>query len=319
MRAELPLIEARVVAIRQEAEGVLSFELERSDAGPLPPFAPGAHIDLVLPTATRSYSLCNESDGKRYVVAVATSSTSRGGSRFIHEQLRVGARIDISAPRNNFNLDGSAAHSVFIAGGIGITPILSMIRKLAAAGRSWELHFRCKGRSTAPFLGTLEQLAAQSKGLINLSLSERDDTRMSMEALVRAGRPGSHFYCCGPHAMLADFEAATQDAPPTSVHTEYFSAAERSATDGGFMVTLARSGKSFEVRAGQTILETLTSQGVEVPSSCREGVCGVCETRVVDGIPDHRDHVLSRAEHAANSSMMICCSGSLTDELVLDL
>jgi vanillate O-demethylase ferredoxin subunit len=313
-------IEARLKAIREEADGILSFEFCERDGHSLPEFEAGAHIDLFLPGGlVRSYSLCNPSDRAKYVVAVNKDPKSRGGSRYLHETLRVGATVRIGAPRNNFPLDTAAAHSVFIAGGIGITPIFSMIRRLANAAASWELHYGCRSRSAAAFADELTALAERSGAKINFQFGVPPQGVLPLEAICRSAPAGSHFYCCGPLGMLAAFEDATRHFPSEVAHTEYFSATEPAAKSGGFTVRLAKSGKAISIERGHTILDTVLAAGVDVPNSCREGVCGMCETGVIEGIPDHRDLVLSKSEHAANKSMMICCSGSLTHELVLDL
>jgi vanillate O-demethylase ferredoxin subunit len=313
-------IEARLKAIREEAEGICSFEFRERNGGPLPVFDPGAHIDLYLPAGlVRSYSLCNPSDQTKYVVAVNKDAKSRGGSAYMHQAMRVGSDLMISNPRNNFQLDQTATHSVFIAGGIGITPILGMVRALSARAESWELHYGSRSSQAAAFTDELRGLAARSGAKLGFHFGARPEDLLQLEKICGSAPNGAHYYCCGPLGMLAAFDEATRGYPPERVHTEYFSAPEPIATGGGFAVRLAKSGKLVPVKSGCTILDAVLAEGVEVSYSCREGVCGTCETTVIGGTPDHRDLVLSKAEHAANKSMMICCSGSLTSELVLDL
>lgn len=319
MRPETPVIDVRVVAIRDEARGVRVFELEAVDAQPLPAFDAGAHIDVLLPGLTRSYSLCRSSDGRRYVIAVSRSATSRGGSRAMHEEVGVGDRLRVQGPSNHFRLDEQAGRCVFVAGGIGITPILPMLERLNILGRPWVLHFSCSTRDAAPFLGRVSELAAGGKGAVHHYFTAEGDPRVPLSALAGQATPQTHLYCCGPAGMIAAFEAATQHLDPACVHVEHFSSTSDAATDGGYVVVLSKRGVRLQVDRGCTILDTLLAHGVDVPSSCREGVCGLCETRVLDGVPDHRDQVLSRAEQAANQSMMICCSGARSTELVLEL
>lgn len=312
----------RVRAITWEAEGILAFELVSPDAGAeLPPFAAGAHLDLHLPDGhVRSYSLLNDaSERHRYVVAVNKDPGSRGGSRWLHEGLRCGQVLPVGAPRNNFPLDEGEHPSVLFAGGIGITPMLSMARRLGALGRPWRLHYASRSRAHAAFVPELQALAAASGGELDLHFDDERGGVMNLPALV-AGLPGNtHAYGCGPLPMLAAFEAATADWARERVHLEYFAAREAAATDGGFTVEAARSGRSVRVQPGQTILDALIAVGIEPMYSCREGVCGTCEVGVIAGQPDHRDLVLTEAERATGQRIMVCCSGSKSDTLVLDL
>jgi tetrachlorobenzoquinone reductase len=314
-------LRVRVTSATWEADGILSFELRPLAGETLPPFTAGAHIDLQLPGGLgRSYSLINPQDERhRYVIAVQNDRASRGGSRYIHDGLRLGDVLTILPPRNDFALVEDAAHVVLIAGGIGITPLWAMVQRLAALGRSFELFYGVRTRANAAFLASLEALVA-SGARIHLHVDdEAGGAFLDLGAIVARAGADTHLYCCGPAAMLAAFAAATADRPPALVHVEYFTTQEPAATEGGYVVELARSGRSFTVPAGKTILETLLAAGLEPPYSCMEGVCGTCETTVLQGVPDHRDMVLTDAEHAANRTMMICCSGCKGDRLVLDL
>lgn len=317
------LLPLRVRALTWEAENILGVELVPTTPDTLlPPFDAGAHVDLHLPgNVQRSYSLLNTpGERQRYCIAVNKDAASRGGSRWVHESLRPGAVLTVSAPRNNFALDERAAHSVFIAGGIGITPILSMIRRLDALGRPWQLHYAARTRAHAAFADTLRALAGRGAGQVEFRFDQEPGGRpLDLGAIVRALPDDAHVYCCGPLGLLDAFETASANLPRERVHVEYFAAKDAAATAGGFRVTLHRSGRTLDVQPGQTILDTLIAAGVEPPWSCREGVCGTCETRVLDGTPDHRDLVLSAADHAKNDRMMVCCSGSKSPTLVLDL
>jgi vanillate O-demethylase ferredoxin subunit len=316
-------LQVRVRAVTFEAEGILGFELvPMPPLKELPPFTAGAHIDLHLPNGLlRSYSLLNaQHERHRYLIGVNKDAQSRGGSRYLHEVLRAGDTLAISAPRNNFLLDEAASLNVFIAGGIGITPLMSMIARSQALGTPWKLHYAARTRRNAAFLETLHGYHNDPNVELSLNFDQEPGGRMlDLSAIVQALPPGAHVYCCGPLPMLAAYEQATAGLPPECVHMEYFAAKEAAATDGGFVVELARSAKTVQVRAGQTILDSLMAEGVEPPYSCQEGICGTCEVRVIAGIPDHRDLVLSSAEKAANDRIMVCCSGSRTPKLVLDL
>lgn len=311
-----------VRVMRWEAEGVLGLELVPVVPGTLLPVVEaGAHLDLHLPGGRlRSYSLLNPGEQTRYCLAVNLDPQGRGGSRAVHEQLRPGQRLMASVPRNHFALDEAAPHSVFIAGGIGITPILAMVRRLVALGRPWTLHVAARSPARAAFVDELNELAAQGGGHIERVHDEGPGgRRLDLDAIVAALPAGAHVYCCGPAGMLEAFERATITLPRERVHVEHFSPKDAPATAGGYTVTLHRSGRRLTVAPGQTLLACLIEAGAEPPWSCGQGICGTCETRVLDGVPDHRDLVLDEAEHAANDRMMVCCSGAKTATLVLDL
>lgn len=312
------LVQVRVKRISYEAESINSYELVVPPGGDLEPFTAGSHIDLHLPNGMiRSYSLTNDpSERHRYVIAINKDAASRGGSRYIHETLRAGDLITISHPKNNFVLQESAAHTILIAGGIGITPLLSMIRHLGALGRSCELHYAARTRTAAAFL---EELKTLGSGLHLHVDKEASGRVLDLPAIVRNAPAEAHLYCCGPVPMLEAFEVATADRPSAQVHVEYFTVREKPAFEGGFQVKLARSNRTIKVEPGKTILNALLDAGIDVNYACTEGVCGTCETRVIEGIPDHRDLFLGKEEQAANATMMICCSGSKSGTLVLDL
>jgi vanillate O-demethylase ferredoxin subunit len=315
-------MQVRIKRISFEAESINSFELVAPAGGDLVAFTAGSHIDLYLSNGMiRSYSLVNDpSERSRYVIAVNKDAASRGGSRFVHETLRAGDLITISHPRNNFVLQENTTHSILIAGGIGITPLLSMIRRLKALGRSWELFYAARTRVAAAFLDELSGLRRDVQEKLHLNFDQEPTGNMlDLAAIVRNAPGDAHLYCCGPVPMLEAFEAATRDRPAEQVHVEYFKAREKPAAEGGFEVKLARSNRIIKVGAGKTILNALLDAGIAVNYACTEGVCGTCETRVIEGMPDHRDLFLGKAEQAANNTMMICCSGSKSDTLVLDL
>lgn len=312
-------LQLRVRQLRWEAEGVVSLLLQRPDGGELPAWEPGAHIDLRLPgVITRQYSLCGSPAERRtWRLGVLREPRSSGGSAAVHERLRPGDRVEVVGPRNNFRL-GRAADYLFIAGGIGITPLLPMIEAVSASGASWSLVYGGRRRDSMAFVeelaryGTRVQLRPQDEhGLLDL------------DALLGTPRPGMLVYCCGPEALLAAVEERCAVWPKGSLHVERFAARPRPPTDPAgerdFEVVLARSGRTICVRAGKSILDALEAEGIDAPNSCREGICGTCETAVLAGTPEHRDSLLSEDERAANDTMMICVGRALSERLTLDL
>jgi ferredoxin-NADP reductase len=316
------ILEVRVKRIGYEAENINSYELVAPTGGELAPFTAGGHIDLHLSNGMiRSYSLVNDQcERHRYVIAVNRDAAGRGGSSFVHDSIRAGDIITVSHPRNNFALHEEAEHSVLIAGGIGITPLLSMVRRLETLERSWELFYAARTRVAAAFLDELDALRPNVHSNLHVDFDdERSGRVFDLAAIVKKAPAPAHLYCCGPLPMLAAFEAATADRPAGHVHVEYFQARQAPAIEGGFEVKLARSNRRILVEAGKTILDALLDAGIAVNYACTEGVCGTCETRVLEGMPDHRDQFLSKEEQAANKTVMICCSGVKSGTLVLDL
>ena len=313
-------ISALVHTLRHEAEGIISVELRPWGDTVFAPFEAGSHIDLHLPNGlVRSYSLLNApSDQGRYVVGILRDRASRGGSRYVHEQLRVGTQLQISQPRNNFALDTRASHSVLVAGGIGITPIYCMFRQLLALGRSAELIYCARSRAEAALVEEITGLGAKV-------LYHFNDEKGGLPDLASylGGRPAdTHFYCCGPTPMLDAFEQACERLGYPHAHIERFSATEVAPSadaQDSYSVELSKSGKTVSVEPGWNLLDVLLEAGCDIEYSCREGVCGSCETRVLEGDVDHRDGVLTKAERAANKSMMVCVSGCKSRRLVLDL
>ncbi|GAB3626257.1 ferredoxin [Pandoraea terrae] len=320
-------LSAMVRTLRYEAEGIMSIELVPNDdtnasAQPaFPPFTPGAHIDLHLPSGlVRSYSLVNAPhEPNRYVLGILADPKSRGGSRFIHDNFRVGMTLEISPPRNHFELVEDAAHTVLVAGGIGVTPILCMYRRLLELGRSVQLVYCARSVKGAAFLEEIEALG----GDVVCYFDEQNGGKPTSLAQYLDDQPaGTHAYCCGPGVMLDAFESACANAGIADVHVERFAPAPDApapATTSGYVVKLAKSNKEVTVSAGATLLDTLLAAGINADHSCMEGVCGACETRVLEGCPDHRDSVLSAKERESGKVMMICVSGCKGDRLVLDL
>lgn len=301
-----------------EADGVLSLSLVHPDGKPLPEWTPGAHIDLTLRGAlVRQYSLCGDpADETSYRVAVLREQAALGGSEYVHEGLRPGHRLEVEGPRNNFSFL-PAERYVFVAGGIGITPILAMVQAAEARGVDWELWYGGRRKDSMAFLDELSAYGAKVH-----VVPEDECGRLDLPAILAAPEAGTLVYCCGPEPLLAAVEAQTIGWPEGSLQLERFKAREIEVDPDGeqpLTVDCHRSGRTVEVAPGCSVLDALESAGVSVPSSCRDGICGSCETRVLDGTPDHRDSLLSAAEQAAGRSMMVCVSRARTPRLVLDL
>jgi vanillate O-demethylase ferredoxin subunit len=311
-------IDVRLTAVHYGAAGTNLFEFRKVDGADLPPFTAGAHVDVNLPNGViRQYSIASsQADRTRYLLGVKLEANGRGGSRFLHEQVRVGQVLTLSAPRNHFPLNESAALSILIAGGIGITPMLCMLDRLHTLGRDFRLHYAVRVREEA-LLGHVD--ANDSRVLPHVD-SERQGQVLDIAGIVAAAPADAELYCCGPAPMLDAFEAACASRPAERVHLERFSAPDVvAATGGAYTVELARSKRSITVLPGRTLIQALQGAGIKVKVSCEQGICGTCETRVLAGTPDHRDSILSDSEKAANDTMMVCCGGSLSPTLVLDL
>lgn len=314
--------EMMVKSVRYEAVDILSYELEPVMNIVLPTVTAGAHIDLALPNGmNRSYSLINAEENNRYVIAVHLAASGRGGSAYMHNNIRPGARLLVNGPRNHFPPCEDAPLSILVAGGIGITPLWAMIQRLEALGKRWELHYCARDRTRAAFLSPLVALEKAKPGRVFFNFDQEPGGQLLDLAQLLAKAPeDAHLYCCGPTGMLASFEEATRRCAAEQVHVEYFSAkTEAAATSGSYVVELASSGREVPVFPGQTLLEALLDSGIDVPFSCMAGICGRCETRVIKGRPEHRDSILTKAQQEAGNVMMICCSGSLDDRIVLDI
>ena len=322
------MIEVKVMAMRLEANGIIGLELRAADGSPLPPFAPGAHIDVHLPNAmTRQYSLCNDAaDTSRYCLGVGRSSTSRGGSAYIHETLRVGDSLTIGAPRALFGLSADAKRHRFIAGGIGITPILAMIRWCVRHALPWELHYCVRSRTQAAWLDEIRSLG----GPVHVYADDEEATALPRDVSVMMNGllSDEHVYCCGPAGLMDAVSAHGERTgiSPGNLHFERFAApapasasAARSPDNDSFTVVLARQGLRCVVEPDESILECLERHGVRAACSCREGLCRSCEVSLLAGEADHRDYVLGNDEQKANQSLMICVSRARSRELVLDL
>lgn len=310
----LGLTSVRVTSMRWEARDILSIELRRDDGAPLAAAAPGAHVDLHFPSAmVRPYSLI-QAEGPEYIVAIKREAESRGASAYAHERLRVGDVIEVSAPRNHFALAGGVAASVLVAGGIGITPLLSMAQALEREKRDWRLYYSLRDAASPPFGRWIRRW----HGRVRLHGSAVDG-RMNLGEIVATSPAGAHFYCCGPASMLESFAEATRHVDPARLHLERFGPATPARDSQGLDLVLARSGRVLRVEPHSSVLDALLDAGVTVAHSCRQGICGSCEVPVLEGVPEHRDEVLTEMERARNDRMMVCCSRALGGRLVLDL
>ncbi|WP_345771541.1 PDR/VanB family oxidoreductase [Geodermatophilus sabuli] len=299
------------------AEDVVTLTLADPDGRRLPDWTPGAHIDLVLPTGdTRQYSLCGDRfDSRTYRIGVLREPAGRGGSAFVHDSLQPGDTVGVGGPRNNFPLVPSERY-LFVAGGIGITPLLPMVTQAAMLGADWRLLYGGRRRASMAFL---DELAPHGD---RVRVMPQDETGLlDLPAFLGEPEPGTKVYCCGPGPLLDAMGLACVDWPPSALRTERFVAEEQAAPvrTAPFEVQLARTGTTVTVPLGTSVLEAVGSAGVEVLSSCRQGTCGTCETTVLDGVPDHRDSILDDAERAAGDCMFICVSRAASDRLVLDL
>ncbi len=316
-------ITARVARKRVEATDICSFELVAADARALPTFTAGSHIDVHTPGGpTRQYSLCNNpTERHRYLIGVLKDAASRGGSAAMHERLNEGNTLIISTPKNHFPIAPQATRHLLLAGGIGITPILCMAEHLADSGANFEMHYCARSPDRAAFRDHIASSRFASH--VHFHYDDGDATqKLDLAAALALPQDDVHLYVCGPQgfmdAVLA--MARANGWPEARLHCEFFAAAPvKSDADSAFEVELASSGKVVMVGRDQTVLKALAAAGVEVLSSCEQGVCGTCMTRVLAGVPDHRDQYLTPEEQAANDQFLPCCSRAKSARLVLDL
>lgn len=302
------------------ADGVVRLRLERPEGGRLPDWAPGAHIEVVLPVSddealVRHYSLCGDRwNPDAYEIAILREPSSRGGSRFIHDHVEVGDLLKVGTPRNNFKL-WSATRYQFIAGGIGITPIMTMIDAAEELEIDWHLLYGGRSRESMSFLDELSRFGDR------VTICPQDELGLLNLEFLQVPVAGSKVYCCGPGPLLDAVGAATANWPDLSVRFERFgpSVQPQPVRSEPFSVELSRSRRCITVGLEHTVLDALRAAGVSVLSSCNEGVCGTCEVSVLGGVPDHRDSLLNDAERAEGDRMFVCVSRSVTDRIVLDL
>lgn len=318
MTTEQPMMALRVTRNEAIADGINLFEFRAPDGAALPEFSAGAHIAVRVPSgAIRKYSLCNDpAERSHYQVAVKREASGRGGSIDLIDNVKPGDTVMVSAPVNDFALPPRATDFLFIAGGIGITPILAMIRQVQAAGKRFRLYYCSRSPETTAFK---EELSAPGiKEFVTIHYDNGDPScALDLKPLLKERQNREHLYCCGPRPLMEAVRALTDHWSPTAVHFEAFSDAEtHKAGDKPFRVKLAKTGKTVVVPTDKTILEVLREVGLEVPSSCETGTCGTCRTKYRDGVADHRDLVL--AEHEKADTIMICVSRAKSDEITLE-
>lgn len=311
-----------ITARETGAEGVVLLTLADPGGARLPAWTPGAHIDLLLDDVVRQYSLCGApGDQHTWRIAVLLDTSGRGGSRRVHETLRPGDQVTVRGPRNHFPLHAVPRY-IFIAGGIGITPILPMLAVATEAGADWHLYYGGRSRESMAFLDEL----APFKDRVTVWPQDSSGL-LPLEEILGEPAPGVLVYCCGPEGLLEAAEQRCAAWPAGALHVERFAAKPQpepaagtdAKVEASFEVVCQRSGLTVTVPPGKSIIDALDEQGVSVLSSCQEGVCGTCETRVLEGVPDHRDSLLSAEERAANEYMMVCVGRSKSSRLVLDL
>ncbi|MFD4715305.1 PDR/VanB family oxidoreductase [Streptomyces sp. NPDC058430] len=304
----------RLLVTRHEpvADGVVQLRLEGQD---LPAWEPGAHLDLVLPSGLiRQYSLCGDpEDTSSYTVATRLIEDGRGGSREVHEQLQEGSEVEVRGPRNRFPLAAGAPSYVFVAGGIGITPILPMLRALEARGADWRLLYAGRTRASMPFLEEAEKLGGE-RGRVSV-VAEDEDGRPDLAGLLADAAPDTAVYCCGPEGLMEAVAAALPGH--CELHLERFAPHTSADGNGPFEVELRRSGRTVPVPAGTSVLAAVRAEVPNVSYSCEQGFCGTCQQRVLEGEIDHRDELLTDSER--DDSMLICVSRARGERLVLDL
>jgi ferredoxin-NADP reductase len=307
-----------VASIDRQADGVVSLQLRSQDGSLLPGWAPGAHIEIELDGGViRHYSLCGRpDDSANWRIAVFREPASRGGSKVLHEGVRPGDVISVKGLRNNFALVDSDRY-LFIAGGIGVTPILPMVREVAARGKPWSLTYGGRTRTSMAFVEELCEIAGGDLRVV----PEDEYGLLDLDGLLSEPRADTSIYCCGPGPLLDAVEQRCKNWPAGALHVERFTPRERPDTcrDGEFDVELAQSGRRLRVPDDRSLLEVLEDAGLAIDNSCRAGICGTCEIRVVDGIPEHNDDVLSDDERESNDVMLPCVSRSRTAVLVVDL
>ncbi|WP_137918766.1 PDR/VanB family oxidoreductase [Hydrogenophaga sp. 2FB] len=313
-------LSVRVARKSTEALDICALELVDAQGDALPAFSAGSHVDVHLPNGlVRQYSLCNDpTESHRYLIAVLKDPGSRGGSRAVHEQIRVGETLSISRPRNHFELQPNAKKSLLLAGGIGITPLLCMAERLATVQADFDLHYCTRSRERTAF----RERILRSGFAPRVRFHHDDEQGADLEALLAQPTPGVHLYVCGPKGFMDAVIGTAKRLgwADDHVHYEYFaSTVVASEDDGAFEIQLASSGRVISVPPSRTAAQALADAGVVVATSCEQGVCGTCLTRVLDGQPEHRDMYLSPDEQAQNNCFLPCCSRSLSPRLVLDL
>lgn len=313
------LINTTVTFREDQTSDIAVFDLAAVDGGSLPDFEAGAHIDVVLsPDLIRQYSISNAPGSKNYRLGILKDPNSRGGSKYIHAELKAGSNLQISVPRNHFPLEMQAEHSLLIGGGIGITPIISMAYALKRKNKSFEVHYCSRSEDKAAFL---DELKSEFGDKLILHFDDAGEaSRLDLSKLKSTSQPGTHIYICGPGGFM-DWvigQAKATGLSEKQIHFEYFNA-EVDISGEVFEVYAKASDVTVQIAANESIATALKAAGVKVQMSCEEGVCGTCICDVLEGIPDHRDHFLTEEEREDNDQIALCCSRSKSGRLIVDI
>ena len=314
-------IQVKVTRRHEQGQGVVVLDLSTVDGTDLPSFSAGAHVDVHLGGGlVRPYSLASDPGERSYYrLGILKDPNSRGGSFAVHEQLHEGTEVTIGVPRNHFPLEMAAPHSILAGGGIGITPMIAMAHQLQSAGKSFELHYCARSRASAAFLDELAASAFAARVHLHFD-DEGPAQRFDLPAAITAAGTDSHLYVCGPAGFMESVidDAGRLGLPASQIHKEYFQVKTEAGGDA-FDVVIRKSGQRVRVQAGQSIVDALAGIGIRISVSCEQGVCGTCLCNVIDGTPDHRDVYLTDEEKADNDQILLCCSRSKSETLVLDL
>ncbi len=318
-----PTLQVRVARKAAEAQDIVTLELVAADGAALPAFSAGSHIDVQLPNGfTRQYSLCNDpQETHRYQIGVLRDAASRGGSAAVHDLVKEGDVLTISAPRNHFGLAHEAKKHLLLAGGIGVTPILCMAERLANTGGDFAMHYATRAPERTAFRQRIAASAFAARVQFHYDNGDAAQ-KLDLQALLSQPEAGTHLYVCGPKGFMDAVLNTARAAgwPEAQIHYEFFGAeVAKSDSDASFEIKLASSGRIVMVPKDQTVVQALAAAGVDIMISCEQGVCGTCLTRVLEGVPDHKDSYLTPEEQAANDQFTPCCSRSKTPQLVLDL
>lgn len=322
MTLDRATIDVRVSSKWNEATDIMGLELVDAKGGTLPSFAAGSHVDVHLPNGlVRQYSLCNDpGETHRYVIGVLRNADSAGGSSAVHDLVNEGDVLKISAPKNHFALEGDATRSLLFAGGIGITPILCMAERLAHFGSPFEMHYCTRSEQRTAFLSRIRK--SDFAPCVHFHFDEGgSDGRLDIEAVLGEPQLGAHVYVCGPRGFMDAVLGLARERGwgESQLHSEVFQADAIDTSGDGFEVRIASTGNVIKIPAGVKVTEVLEEQGILIPTSCRQGVCGTCLTHVLEGEPDHRDAYLTPEEREENKMFLPCCSRAKSPLLVLDL
>jgi vanillate O-demethylase ferredoxin subunit len=318
-----PTLQVRVARKAVEAQDIVTLELVATNGQALPAFSAGSHVDVQLPNGiTRQYSLCNDpQETHRYQIGVLRDAASRGGSAAVHDLVKEGDVLTISAPRNHFGLAHEAQKHLLLAGGIGVTPILCMAERLANTGADFAMHYATRAPERTAFRQRIAASAFASRVQFHYDNGDAAQ-KLDLQKLLSQPQAGTHLYVCGPKGFMDAVLGTARVAgwPEAQIHYEFFGAeVAKSDSDASFEIKLASSGRIVMVPKDQTVVQALAAAGVDIMISCEQGVCGTCLTRVLEGVPEHKDSYLTPEEQAANDQFTPCCSRSKTPVLVLDL